>query len=87
MCASLDFAQVTACTGVTGKDAHLNKQAFNNLHLPAHAETAKNLGSMYHFTGTNVTEIDARLRANQQTWRSLGSFWHSRSIPLALRRT
>eukprot|EP00972_Heterocapsa_arctica_P014842 2187220-Heterocapsa_arctica.AAC.1 len=42
-----------------GKDAHLNQQAFNNLQLPAHAETAKHLGSMYHFTGTNTTEIEA----------------------------
>eukprot|EP00972_Heterocapsa_arctica_P002914 428013-Heterocapsa_arctica.AAC.1 len=81
-----DFAQVTACIGVSGaqatirncnkkidaailpanlyqnkgkqhllshvvgKDAHLNQHAFNNLHIPAHAETAKHLGSVYHFT-------------------------------------
>eukprot|EP00972_Heterocapsa_arctica_P046358 6840571-Heterocapsa_arctica.AAC.1 len=73
-------------THFVGKDAHLNQQAFNNLHLTSHAEAAKHLGSMYHFIGITTTEVSARVRANQNAWGSRGSFWHSRSIPLALRR-
>eukprot|EP00972_Heterocapsa_arctica_P033339 4906931-Heterocapsa_arctica.AAC.1 len=56
------------------------------MHNVFHAETAKHFGSMYHFTGTTTTEVDARIKANQPTWRSLGSFWYARSLPLALKR-
>eukprot|EP00972_Heterocapsa_arctica_P076283 11254461-Heterocapsa_arctica.AAC.1 len=66
-------------------ESHARMRTLSTTHGIRTTETAKHLGVLYHFTGTNGPELRARILRAQANWYTLGRFWRAAAIPLRIR--
>eukprot|EP00972_Heterocapsa_arctica_P080221 11824210-Heterocapsa_arctica.AAC.1 len=61
-------------------ESHARMRTLSATHGMIITETAKHLGVLCHFTGTNGPELKARIARAQANWYTLGRFWRAAAI-------